>query len=46
MTNDVWDQFEDCALKLEDIQHELQHAKAVGNVGLARTISARISTCR
>jgi hypothetical protein len=42
MTNDIWTEFEDCVLKLEDLQNELQHAKAAGNVGLARTISHKI----
>ena len=42
MTDHVWEQFEQYAVKLDDLHHELQAAEATRNFGLAKTIGCRI----
>jgi hypothetical protein len=42
MTDTVREQFERCALKIEDLHQELKAAVEAGNFGLARTIAAPI----
>lgn len=42
MTKHDWEKFEQSALQIDSLHHELQAAEARGNFALARTIGSQI----